>query len=525
MKEIDSIFELVNELEKLLSFRNGLIVKVKELDREYQTKKYDYFEYKKRLLKLLKDRALEDWVSYFDSQIFDLLEKIKILNTSIFYQVYKGKLPEKRAKPVPAVQEPVYVQKPAPKPAAKPAAKLAKPLPPKPVIEIKHEAERVVEKPAIEVPRKPEPRPDIVEISGKAIEVTEKPRAAKPLRVQKPDAAEVEELKAKVEKGAKPEFTAKELAKRAESMEKIGAVEKGLKMYKPSLVGTIANKYFRKIGDYMTAKYPDSFSRLFKALRYANMKVLSNTYVDIILLVTWLVFMFSFLIIFLIGFVNPNVFTLFIRPLVIALLLSVIAFIVAYAYPYIKADQRRKLIEANLPFAINHMAAVATSGLPPFMMFKIVSQSKEYSEIGVELKRLVEYIDFFGYDLTTAMQVVSNSSPSREFKEFLDGAIATLTSGGDFDYFLKEKSDQAMFAYRLRKEKYNETISTYSDIYMGVMIVAPVFFIAILSLVSILGGTILGLNVNTIVVFGTYALIPMLNILFLLYLEVTQPVD
>jgi flagellar protein FlaJ len=202
-----------------------------------------------------------------------------------------------------------------------------------------------------------------------------------------------------------------------------------------------------------------------------------------------------------------------------------LAFGITYGYPFIKSDQRARTIDANLPFAINHMSAVATSGLPPDMMFRIVAQSREYKEIGIELRKLVEYIDLFGYDLTTAMQSVSAITPSRDFKEFLDGALATLTSGGDFGLFLKEKSEQTMFAYRLRMEKYNETVSTYSDVYMGIMIVAPVFFIAILSLVSILGGTIFGLDIQTVIVFGTYVIIPFLNIAFITFLEVSQPIE
>jgi flagellar protein FlaJ len=120
---------------------------------------------------------------------------------------------------------------------------------------------------------------------------------------------------------------------------------------------------------------------------------------------------------------------------------------------------------------------------------------------------------------------VSAVTPSRPFKEFMDGALATLTAGGDFSVFLREKSEQEMFAYRMRIEKYNETVSTYSDVYMGIMIVAPVFFIAILSLVSILGGQIFGMDIQSLIVLGTYAVIPLLNVAFLTFLEVSQPAE
>ena len=77
--------------------------------------------------------------------------------------------------------------------------------------------------------------------------------------------------------------------------------------------------------------------------------------------------------------------------------------------------------------------------------------------------------------------------------------------------------------YAEGQRKYVESLSTYSDIYTGVLIAAPLFFVTALSLVSVLGGTIGGLSVNTIITLGTYLVIPGLNLLFLIFLEMNQP--
>jgi hypothetical protein len=66
-------------------------------------------------------------------------------------------------------------------------------------------------------------------------------------------------------------------------------------------------------------------------------------------------------------------------------------------------------------------------------------------------------------------------------------------------------------------------LSTYSDIYTGVLIAAPLFFVTALSLVSVIGGKIGGMDVNTIITIGTYIVIPALNIIFLVFLELNQP--
>jgi flagellar protein FlaJ len=185
--------------------------------------------------------------------------------------------------------------------------------------------------------------------------------------------------------------------------------------------------------------------------------------------------------------------------------------------------QRRRSINTNLPFAINHMAAVSASGVAPVKMFKLISGSKEYGEVSAEIEKIVNYVEIFGYDIITALKAVAATTPSYQFKDFFEGMISTTQTGGDIKSYFSQKAEEAMLNYKLERQKYTETISTYSDIYTGILIAAPLFFVAALSLVSLLGGKIGGMDVNIIIVLGTYVIIPFLNIAFLTFLEITQP--
>ena len=130
---------------------------------------------------------------------------------------------------------------------------------------------------------------------------------------------------------------------------------------------------------------------------------------------------------------------------------------------------------------------------------------------------------FFGYDILTALRAVALVTPSQQFKEFIDGFVSTIETGGDIKEFLTQKSQEALLNYRLERQKYVESLGTYSDIYTGVLIAAPLFFVVALSLVSVLGGKIGGVSVNTIITIGTYLVIPAMNILFIIFLELNQP--
>jgi archaellum biogenesis protein FlaJ (TadC family) len=101
--------------------------------------------------------------------------------------------------------------------------------------------------------------------------------------------------------------------------------------------------------------------------------------------------------------------------------------------------------------------------------------------------------------------------------------VSTTQTGGDIKAYLAQKSEEAMLNYKLDRQKYTETIATYSDIYTGILIAAPLFFVAALSMVSLLGGKIGGMGVSTVIVLGTYVAIPIMNVFFLAFLELTQP--
>jgi uncharacterized membrane protein len=56
-----------------------------------------------------------------------------------------------------------------------------------------------------------------------------------------------------------------------------------------------------------------------------------------------------------------------------------------------------------------------------------------------------------------------------------------------------------------------------------VLIAAPLFFISILSVMSMIGGELFGMSIPMAMNMGIYVLIPLLNILFVLFIHFTQP--
>ncbi len=326
-----------------------------------------------------------------------------------------------------------------------------------------------------------------------------------------------------------PEFEEEKVSKTmlTEEVEKIKGImkeKKRFQIYQPSYFGSVANTLLRRITFYLIDRFPSLFKKLYDSLRLANMPILSNTYVNIMMLSTIIAFGASFVLFSLFFLIVENpLFVIVPKAFMMAVIMTAIVFILFYMYPSIKARSRERSINTNIPFAINHISAVAGSGVPPTRMFKLLVESEEYGEVAVELGKVVEYVELFGYDLLTAIRSVSLTVPSETLKEFLEGMVSSIESGSDIKNYLKEKASEAMSSYDLERQKYMETISTYSDVYTGILIAAPLFFIVALSLVSMLGGNIGGMDINVLIVLGAYVVIPLLNIIFLIFISMTQP--
>jgi len=313
------------------------------------------------------------------------------------------------------------------------------------------------------------------------------------------------------------------LAQEAKRIKRILEVEKK-EVYQGSSIGLIANVTVRKITLFFVNNFPQFFGYLYNALRAANVRVLSNTYVNILVLVTLMMTLGVFFILLFVFFaLNYPLYQIFLRSFIFAIVGGVLCATIFYMYPFIRIRERRRKTTVNLPFAINHMSAVATSGVPPARMFELIADSGEYDEVGVEVKKIVDFINIFGYDLLTAIRAVSATTPSLVFRKFLEGLVSTVETGGDLVSYFRQEADEAALTYKLERQRYNETVSTYSDIYTGVLIAAPLFFISAMAMINILGGTLGGLGVGTVMALGAYVVIPLLNIGFILFLQMTQP--
>jgi flagellar protein FlaJ len=282
---------------------------------------------------------------------------------------------------------------------------------------------------------------------------------------------------------------------------------------------TPAIRIFGSLAD----KYADYFRSIKISLYQADAKILFRTYLSLVFFLTSSVFILSFIVTLAFSlYLNIGILQAIMGLIILPFLFSSITFFMYYLYPISSAQRRKSDIESNLPFALNHMAAIAGSGVPPRVMFKVISRFKEYGEISKEANKITRNVEVFGMDEMTSIKEVASKSPSPSFKDFLQGILTTIQTGGSLNSFLKEEAEKAMFDYRIKRNKYVQQLEIYADIYTAVLIAAPLIFIIMLPVLSIMQGNLFGFGVRDLVNIGLI-LLAVLNIIFLLFLQLTQP--
>jgi len=258
------------------------------------------------------------------------------------------------------------------------------------------------------------------------------------------------------------------------------------------------------------------------ALKKANMPYLLNSYISMAILAMLLSLIMGLIGAIVLAFLYPGdmIFITIMRNLFISLALPVVVGMAFFAYPFSQASSIQSKINNELPFVAMHMSAIAGSGVEPTRVFSIIATSKDYPATSIEIRKLINQINFYGYDLITALKETAKSTSSKNLANLLNGMATTIASGGDLRFYLDKSASNTLLDYKLSRERYVEVSGTYADIYTGLLIAAPLIFMLILSIIGSMG--IGGIDPGTLGIIGIFAIIA-LNIGFIVFLKVSAP--
>ena len=193
-----------------------------------------------------------------------------------------------------------------------------------------------------------------------------------------------------------------------------------------------------------------------------------------------------------------------------------IAFLV---YPNILAGDRRRKIDASLPYAINYITSMSTAGITPAEVFRLLGDSPIYGECSVEARYIAREIDIFGRDLIDAIRLMSSTTPSARLKEFLQGSMASISSGGNLTDYFRTKANQYALENRQTQKMFLETLGLVAESYVTAVVAGMLFLIILQSIMSVLSGEKMPMFLYAII----YIMIPFGSIGFILMVSTMTP--
>ena len=188
-------------------------------------------------------------------------------------------------------------------------------------------------------------------------------------------------------------------------------------------------------------------------------------------------------------FLVPNNIT----ALLLLIVTSIVPVLIGMVYlqlPTTKAKSRGKNIDRHLPYVANFINTMSVAGISPSEIFGTLSGIKLYGEVQKEAKKITTEIELMGVDAITALKKAIQISPSKKFKDFLQGIIAVLQSGSELAPYFDRCVDRYMFDDLEERKQNLESLAIMAESFVTTVIAFPLFLVIILSIMGLTSGGI-----------------------------------
>jgi len=212
---------------------------------------------------------------------------------------------------------------------------------------------------------------------------------------------------------------------------------------------------------------------------------------------------------------SPPVWVSFLLML-IPLLGTGMTYIYFRSMPSSKARSRAKMIDLHLPYALNFISALSSAGITPTDIFKSLSKQQIYGEIREEATWIYRDVQLLGRDIISAIKANIARTPSEKFKEFLQGAVVTVQSGGALKPYFMSKAEQYTRENRVTQKQTLESLGIMAEAYVTSAVAGVLLIIIIIPLLMIISGA--AASELNFLYFFVFLVVPMIHSGFLVIL-------
>jgi flagellar protein FlaJ len=271
-------------------------------------------------------------------------------------------------------------------------------------------------------------------------------------------------------------------------------------------------------------RFLPEFEELHTNLRKAGIGISFKAYVAFMFMISIIAFAAAFVLslfmIPLIAGMNLLSGNNFLISLMLAGLSAVMTLILAYAYPEMKASNRKVPIENNLPYTSSFLTLLSSSNVPPSIIFSSVSRIDTLKEVRQEFSNILRDVEIFGQDLMSAIIANAKLTPNHKLRELLIGYVATIRTGGNPTEYLKVQTE-AITKERLGKlDMMLESLEAIAEIYIMVLIAMPLLFVVLFATLGMMGGGVM--DAGLFLYLLTYAGIPIMGTVMMVLISTLE---
>jgi len=293
------------------------------------------------------------------------------------------------------------------------------------------------------------------------------------------------------------------------------------KTEKTSYLTTVSYRLFGAHAQMITSRFT-AFKQIYQK---SGITRLHESYMALMLFTSLVVFISTFAIGALLHHIlfNLTLLQYLVAVLTFSCIISLTVPIIFILYPLYLLGQKKKEIDANLVYTTGYMGVLSAGGIPIERMFERVAQVEQRPAIKNLAKRVITNIKIFGLDVTSSLRDVTLCSPSEDFSKLLIGITNTVKTSGDLKNLLKFETDSLLHTKREQLKKTLGTLIALGEVYIAAMVMGPIVFIVMLTILSIMGNVTFGLSpaeqLNLLVFFG----LPTICTVFIIILNGVVP--
>lgn len=217
------------------------------------------------------------------------------------------------------------------------------------------------------------------------------------------------------------------------------------------------------------------------------------------------------------------------QPLPVILLLMVLSaiftplmiFAFSLIYMGFLGSGRSKHVDHELPFVAVYLSTMVRGGVSPLVALERLAKMKWFPAMRREISRILRDVNLFGLDPLTAIDKNANQHPNRAYRDFMEGYVSTVRTGGDVLHYLESKTE-AIFENRVNSIKLlAERVAMVTEIFIIISVVLALSFYIFFSISALLPVGSIG-NILQFTVFA-FVLLPSFSLITIYLVHTLQP--